>query len=218
MTEATLDAKDAANRRAVASLSAEAERAIRAGVRDAAAHAARALTDALDAATEGRPTIAKARRSRSYLAARRRLAGLAESLVAMAEAARESAYAESWRWWASHLDAGLLRPGADPEAPTAGGLGRARTAVLHGRTIAQTARPVADHAAATLLQTLALAGHRAASQERADALLEQWAGRTIAAYGRAAKGLMADAVALGDKLAGRDAIDPDLLGPDPELG
>jgi hypothetical protein len=209
-----LDRMSAAAHRAILR---DATRLILDGVADAKAHAAHAITATLAETREGRPTIAKARNHRSVKAAEGRLARLADGLAGRIEDARLDCYEAAWAFWARRLDKGVLRRNVEWDRAPIRNLARFKALPWHGATIGQFARGPARPLTIALARAVALAGVKGTTPAEQADHLDAWESRARAAFLRVASGLAADAVALADRIAGRDLIDPEFLDPDPAI-
>lgn len=195
---------------------AEARALARRALGDAAAHARNVLSEALRDAPEGRATAAKARRNRSYHAAMAKLDGLLADLTQLVGDFRGRTYVEEYRHWTDYLPARVLRvpPGNDPPARL---IDRARAAMVHGLTPRQAIRPAIVRAKQSLLPALTVAGNRATPRRDAGDHVGLWARRSASAVEAIARSVLVDSQTLAHRLAGRDAIRPELLHPDPSL-
>lgn len=164
---------------AVQARAAEAAELVRRKLGDAAAHAARAATQALRDAPEGRATVRKAESSPSFRAALRRLDELLDDLVGprkdsltgLLRDARAGFYRDAFAWIAPYLVEGVHRDGL---GPSKAGEAVARGAVLHGYDLrSEFAGPI-ETAKRGLLVWAALAGSRATARKAVDGLLDDW--------------------------------------------
>ena len=156
-----------------------ADRLVRGKVDDAAAHAARSITQRLKARDDGRPTARQAAQSPSYAAAGNRLDELRAALVGPSRGsldgllrdAREAFFKQAFELWKPHLDPAWYRLDAEP---TRAGINTVRGAVIHGYELDQEMAGVFEDAARTLKVSINLAGGQAVSAKRADDLIELW--------------------------------------------
>jgi hypothetical protein len=202
---------------ALLDLTGRARRLIEAKAGDAESHARNALTDALKATPEGRPTLARVRRSPGYASALSRLDELAFSLVALCEAARVREYRRAYGAWPAALPPEVLRPRLDPAAPPSRLVERCRAALQHGTTLLIEIRGAVEPARRRLLPTLTQAGNRATPERAGADLLAAWRRGVEASTLRVAAASLNDSLILADRLAGRDVIAPERLLPDPSL-
>lgn len=202
--------------RTLAVAMADCRARVRSKVGDARAHALAALTETLRATPEGRPTAARLRRNRSYLAAKARLDELLAELVADGERIRVETYRESWAFWRASLPSEVLRPARGGEAP--GELvERCRSMLWNGSTVGQFLGPAVRRAQRTLLPALVVAGNRATGLRPGRDLARRWSASAEGQIVAAAKAVLVDGQTLADRLAGRDVILPELLDDDPSL-
>jgi hypothetical protein len=146
---------------------------------DAAAHAERALTATLLATPDGRPTLRRAARSRSFRTALKRLDELdaaltgprTNSLTGLLRDARETFYRDAFELWKPHLDPALHY--AD-RGPTQEGAARARGFLVFGLDLYQDLAGPLDDARRSLSGAIATAGRRAAAGRQGAALLALW--------------------------------------------
>lgn len=163
----------------VAEWTARADALVRAKFADAAAHARRAVTNALRAEADGRPTLRKASASPSTRAAAARLDELRTALIGprkdsldgLLRDARAAFYRDAFDWVAPYLVAGVHRMDG---RPTDAGADVARGAVIHGYDLAAEFAALFAQSASTLSACLNLAGARDASPRTADVLLGAW--------------------------------------------
>ncbi|CAB4130743.1 hypothetical protein UFOVP124_28 [uncultured Caudovirales phage] len=199
----------------LARLTKQVRSIVAAKVADAGAHASKALTDALDATPEGRPTAARVRRSPSYQASLVRLDELLDSLASTVEECRTVTYADSYRfWWNYHAE--NMRRSTTPDAPK-GLMDRCRTTMIHGYPVRKFLQGPINRAAAGLLPMLTVAGNRATSAQSATQAIRLWQERSASAIVQNAITALVDSQTMADRRAGRDAIRRDMLHDDPEL-
>lgn len=211
------DRRDA-DEQAVSHAAAEAARRIADKVEDAAAHAVTALTETLRNTSEGRPTAAKVRRSRSYQAALARLDDLTDELVNLTEEFRVAHYRMAYPLYheaiaeiAPHV---LRSPNPDPPAAL---VERARTALVLGYTARRFLGGKVEQVKGQLVPTLTVAGNRATRRGEARVQLQRWASAARESITRTTSLWLVSSQTLCDKLAGRDCIQPNRLHPDPSL-
>lgn len=183
---------------------------------DAAAHATKALTDALKATRDGRRTLAKARRSRSLQAAHNRLGELLDalagpsidSLAGLVRDARADLYADALTHWARLIPDRYLRP--DPASYRDDELLDVRRLSLHGLELrAELGAPI-EAAGRQLDAAVALAARRSTPEKVASDLIDGWAQRARTAIGQAVETAIMDGAYRCDVAAGWHAVSPDL--------
>lgn len=184
---------------------------------DAHAHAERAVTQALKATADGRPTARKANRSTSFQAAIARLDELLEwlagasanSLRGRVRDAREAFYR---RAFALHkpLIPKSLYISLEPE-PTFANLRLIRGALIHGVDLRKELEGPFSTAKRQLTAAVALAGQRAASRADSSEILETWHKQAVGSIRTAVLRAISDSVEFADTEAGTDLIHPDYL-------
>jgi hypothetical protein len=193
--------------------------AIRAKVSDARAHAANAVTEALRATPDGRATIRKATRSRSFQAAMARLDELWTDLCGPSVAsrdgklrdAREAFYRKCFELWTPLIPQDM-RAGADE--PTAAAIA-ARTMVLHGYDLRiELAGPIGT-AERNLQSAVVRAGNREATKRTSIDLLAGWEQSTRTSLEQSVRIALGDALIALDVQAGRDQVRPEFLDQSP---
>jgi len=184
-------------------------------IADAGAHASKALTDTLNATTEGRPTAAKVRRSASYQAATTRLVELLDSLEEIVESCRVDTYSQAYGFW-FHYHAAEMRRGSDPSPPRPL-VERCRTTMIYGYTVRKFLQGPLDRASTQLLPTLTVAGNRAVSTRDAKDSIRRWQETNASAIMKNAVAAVIDSQTMADRRAGRDTIKRELLHDDPQL-
>jgi hypothetical protein len=215
ITDAQLTARITRQSADVARVTREAGRLVKDKLADSRAHALAALTETLKDTPEGRPTIARARRSRSYLAALNRLVELQADLVELIGNAREAFYRASFAEWAALMPDGVLRS-PDPE-PALDRIARCRAVVWHGTTLQGQIKAPTDAARRRLLSALAVAARRDQPERDAASLLTTWGRQAEKAIGMAAALAVNDSWGLADRMSGRDVVKAELLHDDPTL-
>ena len=182
---------------------------------DAAAHASKALTDTVDQTTEGRPTAAKLRASRSYQAALNRLTELHDQLTGLVEKCRVETYSEAYAFWWAYHDPDTRRS-ASPD-PSQANIERCRTTVLHGYTVREFLAGAIGRASTQLLPRLVVSGNRQVGSREAALAIKAWQQTATSTITSNAITALVDSQTLADRRAGRDAIKRDLLHDDPTL-
>ena len=195
---------------------AKTDAAVTAKAADARAHAGRAVTDALLKATPGRPTIAKARNSPSFMAACSRLLELSRKLRDTIADARERFYLESFDWHYRHVPE-AIRLATPTGRPTQANISWTHSLTLYGETLETTLGRAIRTASEQLLSALSRIGNQAALLDSAIDLLDDWERRTAGQIGQVARSLLTDSQILIDRKAGRDVVDPIYLLADPTL-
>lgn len=179
---------------------------------DVAGHATKALTDVLKATPDGRPTVRKAYRSRSYKAAANRLDELLDalagpavnSLTGMIRDAREAFYRSSFAFWLPFIPEHLW---AEPEpVPTRKALTDVRRLILHGYELRDELATPFARAQRSLLAALGLAGLRSTPDHVATEIIEAWHLRTDGSLKKAVAIALSDSQARIDSSVGRDII------------
>lgn len=191
--------------------------AVESRVSDARAHADRAITRALKATRDGRPTARRANRSPSFQAALNRLDELlawlagpsAVSLDGKVRDAREALYRLAFR-----LHRGLVPEGLwvspDPR-PTRANLDAIRAAAVHGLDPrAELAGPV-GYAGRSLAAAVARAGAADATRSDEADHLDAWETRAAAAIRRSLLVILSDSAELANNEARDDMIHPVFL-------
>lgn len=201
--------------RQLARLTKQVRSIVAAKVADAGAHASKALTDALDATPEGRPTAARVRRSPSYQASLARLNELLDSLVFIVEECRIVTYADSYRFWWNYHVSGMRRT-TTSDAPK-GLMERCRTTMIHGYPMRNFLQGPIERAAAGLMPMLTVAGNRATSTQSATQAIRLWQERSASAIAQNTIIALVDSQTMADRRAGRDTIKRDMLYDDPQL-
>jgi hypothetical protein len=184
-------------------------------VADARAHAEASLTGTLVDTPDGRPTLARVRRSRSLLAAGARLDELlarlagpsSRSLDGLVRDAWEAAYRDCLAWWLGELPESV-RIGR-PE-PTAAGLRGARSAVIEGRDARDWLAGPVEAARRGLKARVAAAASPAVGEAERRRMLAAWASGTARTLAQSVTQLVAAGVFRADDLASRAAVRPEL--------
>ena len=182
---------------------------------DARAHAERALTQALKAAADGRPTARRAARSPSFRAALHRLDELLEwlagpsdvSLEGRVRDARERFYREAFRL-NKPLVPDVLHVSADPQ-PTQQNLRLVRGALIHGLDLRRELSGPFDQAKRALAAAVAQAGQRSTPGHAEADLLDAWRRRSGDAIAAAVLRCLSDSLEFADTESARDLIHPD---------
>jgi hypothetical protein len=211
---ASLDAREAAQLTHLEEWIHKTSEALPGKLRDAEAHAQKALTDVVVSAPDGRPTLAKVRQSRSYQAALARMDEIRDALLKIVHEARVAFYRDSWAFWNDTLPAEVLK-GA--EAPAEARIAKARTAVIHGQTAAGALAAATQTAKRQLLASLAQAGSRVQTGKGAAEILKAWRTRAEKALSQHTTTLLSDSQIDADRRAGRDVVKDELLHEDPTL-
>lgn len=141
-------------------------------VRDARAHADKALSETLKNTPDGRATAAKIQRSPSYQAANRRLGELKTDVIALIRDARAEFYRGSVDLWLPFIPE-RFRSVRDP-VPTSKGEALMRGAIIHGYTLEQEIQPGVEQAKTRLAVALNAAARRRLRSEVATDLLDLW--------------------------------------------
>ena len=199
----------------VAEWAAKARARIDKGIKDAHAHATTALTETLRRTADGRPTLARLRKSPSYQAAVSRLIETGDALVSIVKDARWEFYLRERERWADLLPEEWRRW---PDGHSEGKIGRIQNAAIHGETVRQSvAVPITD-ASRSLQTALTVAASRSLMSNNAAAMvLKTWRDRAANTLGNRMQIILRSGMTFADKLAGRDAMKPELLEPDPSL-
>ena len=185
------------------------------GFDDATAHGFKGLTDVVKSATEGRPTLAAVRKSRSFQAGNNRLGELHDALVKLLTDARVELYTVAFRGWRQVFPPDVMRPGADP---TQAGIDRFRVLMIGALTLTDDLWFPIRRSIETLEQSLTIAGSQATAATHAQDLVTQWGQKARAGVLNTAQAALEDAMHRADYVAGRDVLRPELLEPDPTLG
>ncbi len=224
MTQVDLDKKSREQLRLFGAHLADIGRVIAAKVADARAHASSAITQTLKDEPDGRPTHARVRRSRSYLAAISRLAELHEdlagpsvrSLQGRLRDAREESYVQAFGQYKGLLDPSLwVSP--DP-GPTRANVAAVRALPLHGKDLRDEVGHPIKRAAANLHAAVALAALRSSPEATSTDVLDTWQARTERAILASARLALSDGQVAADVRAGRDLVHPDHLDHSPIEG
>ena len=202
----------------LAAYSARLTRVVARAVADARAHAAGAVTAALTAEADGRPTLRRVNRAEGTTAALGRLDDLLTELAGpsaasnggILRAAREDLYRAAYARWLPLIPAAYrARPGDVP--PTDAQVARARAAVFHGMDLrTELAGPVVT-AQRRLSAAVVQAGAREADARTRRDRLADWRTEAGRALTRAALLALSDAAVNLDREAGRDLLHPDLV-------
>jgi hypothetical protein len=202
----------------VTAYSARLTRLVARAVADARAHAAGAVTAALTAEEDGRPTLRRAKRAEGLTRAQERLETLLSDLAGESDRsraglvrdAREDLYRAAYARWLPLIPAAYrARPGNMP--PTDAQVARARAAVFHGMDLrTELAGPVAT-AQRRLTAAVVQAGARAADAGTRRDRLATWQAEAGRSLTRAALLSLSDAAVNLDREAGRDLLHPDLV-------
>ena len=187
---------------------------------DAEAHASKALTDALKAKPDGRPTIRHARQSPSYQAALNRLT---EMLVALAGSgrsstrglireAREECLTQGMTWWQPFIPVELRR---SQLAPLLAERAAARTIILHGKDLYDELSGALDPGRRNLLAVLTRAGRKGTAKATGTDLVKQWKRQTQDAMENAVSRSLSDSEVRLNTLAGRALVRPEFLDDSP---
>lgn len=183
-------------------------------VSDAVAHLHKAATNALRDTPDGKPTLARAKRSPSFGAAMDRLDGLVDRLVRIEQAAREDAYRRSYDWHRERLPQELRSP---DESPSDRRVDRCRNFTILGYSVRDRIMVAVDTAKRSALASLARASTRAVERSAGTDVVEAWgdvASRSLATVAAQAIG---DGATWAARMAGRDAIKAELLPDDPTM-
>jgi len=183
-------------------------------VSDAAAHINKAATDALRSTPDGKPTLARARRSPSFAAAMDRLDELVGRIVRIEQAAREDAYRQSYAWHRESLPQELRSAG---ESPSARRLAQCRDFPILGYSAKDRTMDAVDSAKRSALATLARTSTRALERSAGADAIEAWGDAASRSIATVAAQSIGDGATWAARMAGRDAIRDDLLPPDPTI-
>lgn len=219
MTAADINAKFARQAKALRPWLAKAGERTGVKMEDAAAHAAKAVTEALKRTPDGRATIRRAGQSLSYSAALARLDELwewlcgpsAASLEGFLRDARESFYADAFRAWIGHIPEDL-RVSTDP-TPTQANLRAIRGLAIHGMDVRTEVGGAIDRAKRSLKAAIVLAGRQAIASRESDRIVRAWRMKAENAIGQVVATALSDGQIAADRQAGRDMIHPDYLIP-----
>lgn len=179
---------------------------------DAAAHGAKALTDALKTTPDGRLTVRRAARSRSYRAAANRIDELLDDLVGPAvnsltgliRDAREAFYVASFASWLPIIPEHLwVVP--DPQ-PTQNALAGVRRIVLHGYELREELATPVVRVKRSLLAALGQAGLRSTPDSVATEILDGWRDRAGGSLKKVVAVVLSDSQARADVIASRNII------------
>jgi hypothetical protein len=181
-------------------------------IEDAAALGSRSVTKSARAAQDGRPTSALIRRSRSYQAALDRLTAAGKAAAADLRACQREMYDAAYAGWRAALPRDSLGP-RDVAAGRAAYLAEYIEGVSYEYELAAPfARSAAD-----LLRVLVMAAGRDLTRAESTDPIDAWEERAAAAAARAVDTAWDYAMRRADYRAGRDALRPDLLHPDPTM-
>jgi hypothetical protein len=175
---------------------ARAHEMVRRKVDDAAAHAAKCVTQKARRERDGRPTARLVARSPSYQAAVARLhelrialVGQAGSLRGLLRDAREDFLTHAYELWRDTLDPRYYRV---PDRPSAAAIAVARGAVIHGYALeAELAGPF-EAAARGLAAACTLAARRERDQREGADQVAAWHVRTVSSLSRACTAALGD--------------------------
>jgi hypothetical protein len=187
------------------------------GIEDSSAHSFRSLTQVIRDTTEGRPTIAAVRQSKSYVAAMNRLNELHIALLKIATNARVELYDTAYRGWWAIVPADTRR-WSGTDNPTDSGRTAFRNSILHGLTLSDTLWTPIRNAGERLEQALVIAGSEATPEGQAEDLVSVWEQRSEDAIQTAVQIAIEDSMHRALYVAGRDVFRAELLEPDPSLG
>jgi hypothetical protein len=190
-------------------------------VDDARAHAVKAVTDTLKQTPDGRPTLRRAGRSRSVLAAFSRLDELWDALCGPTNAslsgrirdARAAFYAESFERWKPWIPSELW-VGPDPH-PTVENLKLARTYPIHGYDVRQEFSSPFQRAKISLQAAVTLAGRQSTSDHISTGIIDGWSEKTRQSLFVVAKSSLSDGQKWAETKAGRDLVHSDYLDDSP---
>lgn len=209
-----MEAKARAEDAAVAARWREAAATVERGTAAAGDHALAALTGSLKAEPDGRRTLAKARRSRSYAAAEARLTELGADLVGMVRSAREQFYRDAYDHWSRVMPTEFLK--AVPPVPTARELSAVRGFPIGGTTVAAEFGALVAGARRRLLAALTRASARGRPASVAVDAVRAWRAREAGTLASAARRALSDSQVFADTAAGWHVARPDLrLGESP---
>lgn len=183
MTDADLDAMEAALARRLGPWLRRAGLTIDGAMGDAAAHAEKALTGRLVRSPDGRASMRRIEASPSYRAALGRLDRLRDAMIGptrdslsgLIRDARAAFYADSVALWKPHIEPGY-RAVPDP-VPTGDGERLMRGAIVHGLDLYREVEPAFDAARRDLIAALNNAGRRATPDSLRSQRLATWHGR-----------------------------------------
>ncbi|MBU6429012.1 MAG: hypothetical protein KGR26_08380 [Cyanobacteria bacterium REEB65] len=184
MTLADLDKMEAALAQRLLPWIAKASKRIIASVKDAEAHAVKALTDSVRDEQDGQRTARRFQRGPSYQAAINRLGSLQAALIGpssdstegLIRDARAAFYADSVRLWTPHVEP-EYRITLEP-APTAAGERLMRTAIVHGYDLSREVGPSIETAKRNLFVAMNRASRRGSSADDGVKLIGLWAQQT----------------------------------------
>ena len=183
-------------------------------VSDAVAHLHKAATNALRDTPDGKPTLARARRSPSFVAAMDRLDELILPIVRIEQGAREDVYRRSHTWHRESLPKELRSPG---ESPSDRRVDRCRNFLILGYSIKDRLTVAVDAAKRSALSSLARASTRAVERSAGTDVIEAWGDVAARSIATVAAQSIGDGVTWADRMAGRDAIRAELLPDDPTM-
>ena len=191
--------------------------AVSAKVADAHAHAQKALTDALKATTDGRPSLLKLNASPSLKAAYNRLDELREWLAGPSETSqrgkvrdfREAAYRLACELWLPMIPPEYLSRNDHP--PTQAEVRMIRAFPVHGYDIRRVLDGPIDTAKRELKAALERAGRRGVAEGSAADTLAAWEHRAAGSLSRAVVTLLNDSAEHANTEAGKALIHPDFI-------
>lgn len=182
------------------------DRLIRARLLDARSHAWHALTGVVVNARDGQATRLAARSTRSYGAARERLAELRDGLLDAIQDARADFYRAGFVAWEGKIPGQLLDERA---GPTRAGERNARSLLIHGRDLKADLSGSIEAIDRDLVAAITLAGLRTATDRQARDHLDGWAARASMALQRQIRTLISDSDVAIYWAVGRSLILPE---------
>ncbi len=219
MTDATASVFAAQDARHLARLKpwqAKVVKLISRKVSDATAHAHLAVTEALRAIPDGRPSAARTRRSPSYQAALVRLdellASLAgpsvSSLKGVVRDAAEAFYRDSFNAMLPTVSEDIRVSNTEP---TQAGISKIRGALLHSVDLRTELGSAVERAKRSLGPAVVSAANRGVTKTQGKDTIDTWHAQTERAITQAALGALSDRNVAAQTLAMLDVIHPSRL-------
>jgi hypothetical protein len=203
---------------------ADVSRWIDSKIDDAEAHALRALTETLKDTAEGRATIRKAVKSRSYIAAVSRLKEIADyvagpsddSLAGFIADAREAFLVEAFREWTPLTPRDVRRLSQSlPVEPTIAERRAIRRLALHGSTVRGEINGRIQIVKRGLAAAVAQAGNRQLGSRESAAIIRTWSTKAKKSLAALVRLLLLDSVSLADTAAQYYIIRAEMRGDGP---
>jgi len=218
MTLADLDKMEAALARRLLPWITVATNRIMRGVKDAEAHAHKALTDGVREEQDGQRTARRFQQSPSYQAALNRLESLQAALIGprvdstdgLIRDARAAFYADSITLWSPHIEP-EYRVTPEP-APTKAGEAMMRSAIIHGYDLSREIRPAIETARNHMFVAMNRASRRGLVQRDGDQLITLWATDTRARLVRKVVQVLSDSDKAVHEATGWLLVKPEYRG------